>query len=65
MTAPTTSPVSRRLANPRRTTLATLSKGSELATCSGTDGNACHNVAVRVVQTPEGRRLLCRTCSEA
>lgn len=49
------------LANPRRTSLATLSRGSELATCQGVDGQACRNVAVLVVRSPEGRTLLCRT----
>lgn len=45
------------LANPRRTSLAGLVKGSELATC---EQAGCHNVAVLVVQADAGRRLLCR-----
>lgn len=48
------------LANPRRTSLSTLTRGSELATCEGTPGTACHNVAVLVTQTDEGRALVCR-----
>lgn len=51
------------LANPRRTSLSTLSLGSELATCQGSDsseGAGCRNVAVLVVTTSEGRRLVCR-----
>lgn len=45
------------LANPRRSTLASLAKGSDLATC-GVDG--CRNVAVLVTATDGGRRLVCR-----
>ena len=48
------------LANPRRTSLSSLSSGSELATCQGVDGQSCHNVAVLVVKTSEGRALVCR-----
>jgi hypothetical protein len=48
------------LANPRRTSLSTLSVGSELATCQGSEGDGCRNVAVLVVKTAEGRRLVCR-----
>jgi hypothetical protein len=47
------------VANPRRTSLASLARGSELATCQAADGH-CRNVAVLVVKTPEGRALLCR-----
>lgn len=45
------------LANPRRTSLSGLSKGSELATC---EQSACHNVAVLVVDGGSGRRMVCR-----
>ena len=46
------------LANPRRTSLASLAKGSELATC---EHDSCHNVAVLVVAAEGGRRaLVCR-----
>ena len=51
MTSPT-------LANPRRSTLASMAKGSELATCTRP---GCHNVAVLVQSTGEGRTLVCRT----
>ena len=47
-----------RLANPRRSTLATLAKGSELATCQHA---GCHNVAVVVVGSGEARALVCRS----
>ena len=50
MTTPT-------LANPRRSTLASLAKGSELATCSEA---GCHNVAVLVLATEQGRSMVCR-----
>lgn len=50
MTSPT-------LANPRRSSLASLAKGSELATCSV---DSCHNVAVLVLAGPSGRTLVCR-----
>lgn len=50
MTSPT-------LANPRRSSLASMAKGSELATCSHA---GCHNVAVLVQKTAEGRALVCR-----
>ena len=50
MTAPS-------LANPRRSTLASLAKGSELATC---EAERCHNVAVLVQSADGGRRLVCR-----
>ena len=46
------------LANPRRSSLASLARGSELATCSEA---GCHNVAVRVLATEQGRSLVCRT----
>ena len=46
------------LANPLRSNLASLAKGSELATCSE-DG--CHNVAVLVLATAQGRVMVCRT----
>ena len=45
------------LANPRRSTLASLTKGSELATC---EVEGCHNVAVLVLAADGGRRLVCR-----
>ena len=50
MTAPS-------LANPRRSTLASMAKGSELATCSV---ESCHNVAVLVLAGATGRTLVCR-----
>jgi hypothetical protein len=50
------------LANPRRTSLAALLKGSVLGGCAGVDGAGCRNVAVRVVDTAEGPRHLCRSC---
>jgi len=50
MTSPT-------LANPRRSSLASLAKGSELATCSQA---GCHNVAVLVLATEQGRVMVCR-----
>ena len=50
MTSPT-------VANPRRSTLASFAKGSELASCSGA---GCHNVAVLVLATEQGRALVCR-----
>ena len=52
-----------RLANPRRTTLALLTSGNGPATCEGTTGTPCHNVATVVVETPEGERRRCRSCS--
>lgn len=50
MTSPT-------LANPRRSSLASLAQGSELATCSV---DSCHNVAVLVLAGASGRTLVCR-----
>lgn len=52
------------LANPRRTSLAGLIASSRLDRCAGADGDGCRNVAVRKVETPQGRRSLCRRCSE-
>ena len=46
------------LANPRRSTLSSLAKGSDLATCSV---EGCHNVAVLVQAGDGGRTLVCRT----
>lgn len=46
-----------RLANPRRTSLAALSSGSELATCQAP---GCHNIAVMVVATDGDRSMVCR-----
>lgn len=45
------------VANPRRTSLSALDKGSELATCQAA---GCHNVAVSVVAREGVRRLTCR-----
>lgn len=45
------------LANPRRTSLAGLAKGSELATCQAHD---CANVAVRVLPVDGVRTMVCR-----
>ena len=50
MTSPT-------LANPRRSSLASLAVGSELATCSV---DTCRNVAVLVLAGATGRTLVCR-----
>lgn len=55
MTTPT-------LANPRRSTLASLAVGSELATCSQA---GCHNVAVLVLTGDIGRTLVCRTHADS
>ncbi|MCU1692478.1 MAG: hypothetical protein JWM64_1569 [Frankiales bacterium] len=46
-----------RLANPRRTSLANLAKGTELATCSQA---GCHDVAVAVLAVDGQRTLVCR-----
>ena len=45
------------LANPRRSSLASFAKGSELASCSA---EGCHNVAVLVLAGETGRTLVCR-----
>ena len=45
------------VANPRRSSLASLARGSELATCSQA---GCHNVAVQVLTTEQGRSMVCR-----
>jgi hypothetical protein len=53
-----------RLANPRRTTLALLTSGDGSMACEGNQGSTCHNLATRVVETPEGVRRQCRSCSD-
>ncbi|MCW2665919.1 MAG: hypothetical protein JWN57_881 [Frankiales bacterium] len=53
-----------RLANPRRTTLALLTRGDGPLTCEGNEGSTCHNLVTQVVETAEGTRRQCRSCSD-